>query len=500
VRRSLLLLLALPAAILAGCGQGGSGDDPGSLVPAESGIYADVVLDPEGDQERAVRSLVARFPGGDAGPTELLKRALDDSDDPVKLEDVQEWLGEDAVFFVRGIRSQTEAAAVLATTDSDAARDTIETAAEDEDAEERSHEGSDYWFSGDTAIGIVEDHVVVGTEPGFKAAAETAGGDSLTEQDDFEQAMDDLSDDRLATFFLDVRRLISASGGAAARSQLGPLLNLYKDPITLAVLVEDDAAVLESVLPESFSSFIPALGAGSELIGRLPAGSWLATGAPDLGEQLDSSLELLSSLPGGRDAVEQQLRAATGLGIEELLGWMGDFGLFARGTSLQQLGVGAVIETTDPAASRRVIETIARLARQSAGPDEQVGPLRLPGGGPGFTLTSPDLPGPVHVAQRGDRVVAALGDEAAQQALNPGRTLADDPGFDDAVGRLGEGYQASAVVEFGPILELAESLGAAQVPGYEQAKPYLQVFERLVAGAESEGEGRLTSRLRIELR
>ncbi len=38
---------------------------------------------------------------------------------------------------------------------------------------------------------------------------------------------------------------------------------------------------------------------------------------------------------GGRDVLEQQFRAATGLGLkEDVLSWMGDFAIFLRGESV----------------------------------------------------------------------------------------------------------------------------------------------------------------------
>ncbi|CAN5548638.1 hypothetical protein BH20ACT19_BH20ACT19_12480 [soil metagenome] len=49
------------------------------------------------------------------------------------------------------------------------------------------------------------------------------------------------------------------------------------------------------------------------------------------------------------------------------------------------------------------------------------------------------------------------------------------------------------------MLELAESAGAASDPEYEQAKPYLEPFARLVAGTKEDGDAVL-SRTRIELR
>ena len=40
-------------------------------------------------------------------------------------------------------------------------------------------------------------------------------------------------------------------------------------------------------------------------------------------------------MAGGRDAIERQLKAATGLDLQkDVIAWMGDFGVFVRGTSV----------------------------------------------------------------------------------------------------------------------------------------------------------------------
>ena len=90
-------------------------------------------------------------------------------------------------------------------------------------------------------------------------------------------------------------------------------------------------------------------------------------------------MDLFAAELGGRDAIEQQLKQATGLDLQEdVISWMGDWGLFVRGTTLEDLSGGLIIETTDEAASKRAIDAVARLARQAASGGEKVGPLDLP--------------------------------------------------------------------------------------------------------------------------
>ena len=65
---------------------------------------------------------------------------------------------------------------------------------------------------------------------------------------------------------------------------------------------------------------------------------------------------------GGRDVVEQQLRAATGLDLQkDVIDWMGDFGVFVRGASVASSTARSMIETSDEAASARFIAALERL-------------------------------------------------------------------------------------------------------------------------------------------
>ncbi len=71
------LLAALLLALLAGCGSSGSAGSAASAVPEDVAVYLSVDTSFEGDQWRAVRDLLAKFPDGEGALDELLGKASD---------------------------------------------------------------------------------------------------------------------------------------------------------------------------------------------------------------------------------------------------------------------------------------------------------------------------------------------------------------------------------------------------------------------------------------
>ena len=516
-RRGALAGVALGLLLAAaGCGSSsGSGDaDPAELAPASAPIYAEATIDPTGEQETAVRSIIERFPGGaeSGGTVEgLLERGFEASDTKLSFAgDVRPWLGGRVGGFVTGAtENDGDGAVAIATTNDEAARDALEKELAGE-AEERSYEGSDYLFRGDedTAAGIVEGFLVIGTEAGFRAAVDAAGGESLVDSDRFTTAIDRLSSDRLAALYLDIARVLEIASLDEELS--GPegevtkrILELAGDaPLAVTLSAESDAIVLDSATtgrPGIFASPALGFGEGTELLAELPGDSWFAIGAPELGETASAVLDSLGSVPGlDRESLAAALKAQTGLDLDrDVLGWIGDFAVFARGTDRQSISGGVVLETTDDAASRRALEALEQLVRK----EDPGSVVRTSVGGAddGFALEDPSLPEPINVVQGGDRVVIGYGDEATEAALDPESTLEEEPDFQAATEGLGEGYVASGFVAVEPILALAESFGADSDPEYAQARPILEQFAHLIAGSRQDGETVL-SRSRVQLK
>jgi hypothetical protein len=490
--RKLALLLAVvfsPVLVALGCGNDEAASSATSLAPAGAQFYGEVDLDPSGDQKQAVDELIGKFPGeGSAGERlrGLIEKGLRDSDAPIDFEnDIEPWLGDSAAFFV-GAGNPEASAALIATTDEDAARDALEKSFEGK-AREKSYEDVDYLVDGDGAGGVVDGYLVVGTETGLKAAVDTSdGGSPLSDDERYEDAIADLAEDRLGLLYANMPALfetVQRQPGAAAA--LGQFRDLFKDPVVATFDVDRDGVSIETDAPASLARSLPFFGQGSDLVNELPADSWLAVAQPDLGKVLDYYVEAFGASVGGRDAIASQFRSATGLDLDrDLLAWMGDFALFVRGTSLAELNGGVLIETTDPAASARLISRLGRLSRQS--PGTTVKPLSVPGGGKGITLRDDELPAPVHIFQRDDRVVVAYGDAAAEDALAPTERLGDSPEFSDAAEAL-DGYAVTFYLAVAPVLELADSQAGGD-PDWQSAKPYLEPLKALVSGTSGDSD------------
>jgi len=506
--RSLLAVLSvLLAALVAGCGSDSQTGSPSELVPKGVALYGEVVLDPEGDQESAVREIVSRFPGGDQAEERLkseLSKALDEEGFDYS-EEIEPVVGDSAAFFASNVsQDDADAAAVIAVEDEDKARDLLEKALrKNGKPREESYEGTDYLLLPEdkTAAGVLEGNAVIGTEGGFKAAVDTAGAEETVEDDEqVDKARGRFAEDPLAFVYVDARKLVSAFGPAAALA--GPFLKVLDDPFVMALTAESDAVVVDSVFPPALTALAAPLffGSGTGAVRDLPADAWYATGQPELGKTIQGLISQIAGLAGGEQQIRQQVRAQTGLDLNrDILGWMGDFGAFASGTSVSGLGAGVVIETSEPETSRRTLQRLRALLRREADPGTEVTDLSLGGGGDGFTVTAAELPAPIHVVQRGDRVAVALGDESANALLRPSDTLGDDDDFSAATGRLGEGFEPANYLDVAPILQLAESEGASDDEGYVEAKPYLEVFARLIAGTKKDGDT-VISRTRVELR
>jgi Protein of unknown function (DUF3352) len=505
--RLLLTLAVLTTSIVvaAGCGnQGSSASDAASLVPARALVYGEATLQPEGDQKAGIDALVSKFPGeGSAGEriSRLLEKAVAESDPEFSWKrDFEPWIGDEAAFFVSGLRADggdADYALLVATEDEDA---TVETLEKDRDGEKTDYRGHDlYVFDADeTSAALVDGWLVIGNTGGVKAAIDVAeDGDAIDDDDAYQQTLEDASEDRLGFVYVNSPAFAEQLEKSPAGAALGQFRRFFAEPL-IATLDADEAGIrFEATVPESYLAGFPFIAEGSDLAAGLPGDAWLAMAQPELGKTIDAYVDLVASTVGGRDVIAQQLRAATGLDLErDVISWMGDWGVFVRGTTVDELDGAVMIETSDEAASGRFIDAVARLARR--GGEVTVGPLALPGGGEGVTLRSPSLPKPVHLFQRDGKVVAAYGDGAAADALDPGETLGDTGSLAAAEDVLGGDYAVSFYLAMGPILPLVDSTGAAD-EDWQEARPYLEPLEAIVAGARKDGD-KLRSAFGVKVR
>lgn len=496
--RKLILIAALvsiAALALVACG---SEDEAASgaseLVPAGAAVYGEFTLEPEGDQKDAVDSILSKFPGGgQAGEKlkELIEKGLRESDAPVSFEeDIEPWLGDEAAFFASGMTESggfRSGAALVATDDEDASVDALEKSAEGELRRE-DYKGTEILRDeSDEAAAVVDGYLVLGSEPAVKAVIDTTeDGTPLSEDDAYSSAIDDAADDRLGLIYVNspaFAKSFERSGIPLPESAEAFL----DEPSVATVDADEDGVTLEGAITEELAraSFF---GRSSDLFDELPAGSWLAIAQTEFGELIDFYLGFVAEPLGGRDTLERQFQAATGLDLQEdVLAWMGDFGIFVRGTSVAELDGALIVETTDEAASGRFLDRLRQLAGGTIEGGVDIGPLSAPGGGEGFTVSSAQLPKPVHVFQRNGRVALAYGDAAATDAVDPGQTIGDDPGFGSVRDSLGDA-DISFYLLMQPIFDLVDSTGAASDADWQDVRPYLEPLSALVSGTSGEGD------------
>ncbi|MDQ3587635.1 MAG: DUF3352 domain-containing protein [Actinomycetota bacterium] len=498
----------LAAGLLAGCGSGT--EQPAALAPAQALFYGEVNLTAPGGQKAAVDALARKFPGsGSAGQRlgALIDDGLRDGDAKVSFErDVKPWLGDKAAFFASrppgGGSGDTPVAALVAAKDEEKALATVQK--EEGQGTEAEYEGVKYRRFGDkdSVATTLDGYLVLSNELGLKALVNASKNSdrTLESSERFKRALEGRPEDRLGFAYVDAASALDAVPSAQAQL-LAPFRRALRDPLVVTATAQSDALEITSETPESLLSVLGVAGLGSKgtnLIGKLPGDSLFASGGPELGRQLAAGIKLGASSFGGPAILEQALRQRTGLDLQrDVLAWMGDYGIFVRGQDRGSLGGALVVESKDPAATRRAIAGLRRILRGQGRSGARIGRLGIRGADAGFTVTVDDLPAPFNVFLKSDRFVVAYGNAAASRAINPRGTLEDDSTFSQATGSLGGGYVVNTYASVPAALRLAKGLGATRGSGYQQAMPYLTVLGALVGAAKPGGDGKLESKFRL---
>jgi len=505
---------------------GSASDDAVKLVPADAVAYGSIFLDPSTNQKRAIEDLLEKFPeapNADEARTkfvELLDKGLAEIDMNFE-DDIDPWLGDQIAGWAQipdnlggqggatapAIADAPPAAFLIASDDDDAALQFVEDASANSEDEltDKSYEGADYMLNeaDKSAVGVVDGFLVIGTEVGFKAVVDVSGGeDSLSDSDTYTDATDELTEDRLATFYFDGTALTEAlqeAGGAAGAMDFGSFGTFGGSPTAGALFAESDKVVFETTSTPGDDDGQAAPEISDGLLPDLPGDSWGAFGIPDVGATLEKVYDgLIESFAAGGlspEDLDAQFEAQTGLDLrEDLLSWMGDAGLFVSGTDPLSVGGGLVIESSDPGTSSATVDQLATLLEQQGIPTE---PLSA-GGAEGFAVEIP-APGVTQsaVVLAGERVVIAFGEDAALTALEGSDPLSESEAFQTATEGLGDDFTAAGYFDVDAMQELAEAAGASQFPEYEEdVKSWLEPFTYVTFGSRENG-GRLVRRLVI---
>jgi hypothetical protein len=497
----LVACAAAPAALIAGCSGGGGDSDvdvgPATAVPPSAALYIDGTVKPTGQTKTDVKAALGKVlnttdPGGKI--VSLIEGQAKADGHPFNYQqDVAPWLGEQAgIFFTDLTDNAQKGAAVIETTNPGAALAFARkvSGATATTPAPQTYNGASYQTEPDdptTVFGAVGDFLVTGDVEGFKAAVDADKGDSLGDNSDFKDSLEQLPGDRLGTFYTVPKTLIDALGPdqidqqskAAIEKTAGESLD---KPVSGALTASADTFDLRFVggdngveTPES------------SLIGDVPADSWLALGLGNLGDTAKRTIDQLKEQ--GVPNLEQglaQVEQATGASIDQLTNALGDAVVYVRGESENILNGAVVIQTKDADLTGRLLSQLQTLVQ--LGSQGTTKPLQLGGGGTGFQINDPtQTPQPVEIAQQGDKIVIGYGAGSAAQSLAPPQALGDSPTFSSAKGQVSD-LGTDLFLDFPKVFKLAEAQGAKSDSGYAQAKPYIAAFRYLVSGSGTKGD------------
>lgn len=505
-RAATAVLAALAVIPVAGCG----GDDAGPaaageslarLAPASSLFYVEAAIRPEDDARSDLDTMIKKF-APDQDFDKLLTKALQGSSNKVDFSrDVKPWLGDRVGVALTGVSAQKDEpdyAAIIETTDAAKAMATLRGSAEGT-VEDRSYGELKYIFdSADEMAGaIVEENLIVGTEPGLKAIVDASKGDALDTNDEYTKVVGAVDESALAVVYGDLRRILDAvksSGQAGDMKQFETVRELL-DRQGLKTFAASFAVTGTSVklrtaaaMKDSGEGDAPA-----ETVAALPAGSWAAIGLGDLGKTLSEGLDAVKSIGGpglnvqrGLDQLEQQ----AGINVQrDLLSWMGQSSLFLRGTSLADIGGALVVQSKDSAATKAALAKARTIVAGAGLPAQD---LRGDGIDDGFSVSPGGAPVEIFAALAGERFVLAVNRAALDEAIDPTKTLGDDDAFKAAADQLGDDFRPRFFLDFPKITGLI-NLVFGNNPDYVQVKPYLDKITTIAAGSKRDGELQLAT-------
>ena len=447
--------------------------------------------------------------------------------------------------------SGAQGAIVLDTSDLAAAQKFVSTQAAHAGAHTSSYKGVSFeaTSSGD-AFAVVAKLVVLGSESGVRAVIDTTqGGAALKGNTAYARLQAVAPPGALGHVYASPAALttahIAGAGGGAGEQALPALLGVLGGtrPLNVSLVPSANSLALDADAGPALAGaagtgaqqpsggLVGALAAGNHALGELPGESWLAAGLGNVGGALGgglgglhsllSLLGTLSSSGAGASAplapssaqvtlsvkglLEglltplQTLSANTAQARRDYLSWMGDAGVFASGTTVLELKAGAVIDSTDPTASRAAVAKLGSALRQSGA---EATPASIPGTEAAIEAKITGLPVTLVIADgraaNGHaKFVMGLGESSITAALHPSSTMSTGSAYSAAQTALGEGIQPSVTVDFSTLLTLLEGIGLSEDPTVAPFVPYLRSSTTLSGGGKSLGGG--IERLRLVL-
>lgn len=511
-----LLLAALAALVVAGCGGsddggGSGGTDPAGVVPAGAPVFIDVTVRPEAGTKANIEALVQKIAGiddlGELIVEELESSAADDGEELDFDKEVEPWLGEEAGIFLQEYEDDDFEGygAAIQASDEEEARSFVEKQAEadDESAKDDSYEGVEFQVQEDgTAIGVFDGLVAFAQNKAiFKSMVDAADGGGLAEEEVYANAVAGVPDYSAADVYVDIGRLIEESGGKINSETKLFLDSLGIEPneATAVASLVPGSDQIEILLSTDLSGDNPPSGDAHELLGEMPADSVVAIASSEFGKRFGEGIDQIDNegIPGEvpPNQLKEVLKQA-GIDLEEIAGSIGDVSAYVQGTGASDLRGALILEADDATQAKNTVSNMGLFLRKAG----IVGVTAIDGEASGFSIRSPELgPLPVVVVAKGTRIAVAYGLASARRAFGgPEGSLLGTGPYNEALIALG-GTPISVFVNGPEALKLANSLVSPDDEGFNEAKAYLRKIQYVAIGSNA-ADGLATADVIVGLR
>ncbi len=465
--------------VVSGCGDEGAGGASGaaSAIPPDPLVYVEVDISGEGEQHDnldAILSELGQVPllGTPVDPKALITQALEDlgADNGVDIsyaEDFEPWLGDTLAVGYTSLADEAPGFVLsIAVDDEQIARDSLERITASDPAAEtgQEYDGVTYQVggSGEYAVGVFDEKLVLATVDEFESAVDASRGDSLASDGDASEALDVLGDDRLAALYVDTGAALDlavAEGDAEAEeaeAARAAVPEIFEQPLVASLAAGERTLAVDVAVGHTEDA--PLL-AASDRLAEAPGDSFAAVAVASLGDQIEALLARVEPIleAQGEPAAADVFESATGVSLDEVLATAGDALAYGRGEIPADFVVGldvAVTGDTDAPA-----ELLAGLERLASDDDQTVLGPPLGGGETGFSAE------PTRAAAEGSAIrfinatldeelrFLVASDRAAAESAPPAGTLGETELFQAAAGALGDDYEMLAFVDLGPVLD-----------------------------------------------
>ncbi len=516
-----ICLVVLALFVPAGCGggAGGSGRDLAELVPADALAYAEFTIDTDSEPADRLFEIIGRFSDEDLRAE--LESAIDENTDGLSFDDLDAAFCDRAAAYAGDFAIADQlipSAAVFAeVADQGKAEELIELIGSKlPEAQETEVDGITYMSAGPLAYGIVDDLFILGTTAGLTEVAQNADGaegERLADRAEFTQTERIGREDTLAYGYFDFAALfdlaeraidsgladgLSGEGlspGGSTRQLWSDLLDYYKQGFGLSEIDARPAAFAIDARDDRIS-FVALTGSNEDrpelssptLSASVPEDAWLAVSADDYFKGFEEELRspiLTQSLSFSKERIERVYRK--GLGIDlAALGALEDLMIAARGTTVDELSVRAVLGAPKPQGLRAALNGFAKSAiLQRLG---DVTPLDLPDPAIGYSIESAALPKPLLVGLGKTRLVITYGDDGFEDLLSADGGPTTTGPLADAGPLFGEGGVASGAIDLDAVVALVADAGDATDEDLAKAEP----VDLIAVGGRDEGDVRIS--------